>query len=281
MVEDNFEYSRLFDYLTTQDLEKGKKKIEKAVRKLKANWNISSNSQWVLRNYLATKMLMSATVMLNSSEFGKKHNIKVTEPYLMYYSVLNCARAVMFTNPNVDWNNGELTIATHSKTINIVGDAIAQFSKKAGETIKDILESAREYRELFSYKFPAKGITDFAIDSGKAIEVCSFLAEFAQYQSEILETINFGNKNMEVNIDETILEKGFIYKGEKYEYLDNDDWYRLDYMRRKQPFPVSLYLTLSEGMVEDFFGAWYSDKAVKNKNIFDPDKDCRLIFPFP
>lgn len=282
IIEDNFRYSKLNEYLEESDLDKGRRKLSNNFKKQTENWDIQKNSQWVLRNYLATKMILSSTVMLTSLEFGKDRNLRVTEPYLIYYSLLNISRAVMFTNPNAEWKNGELINSSHSKTINILGDAIGQFNKDKGEYIKDLLERAKEYRELFSYKFPANGISNFTVELSEAIDICSFLAEFAQFQSEILEKQNFSKENIEIKLDKEILKKGFFYKGEKHEFLDNEDWYRLDYIIRKQPFPVSLYFTLSEGMVEDFFGAWcHDDDDDENIENYNPDENWSLIFPMP
>lgn len=282
IIEGNFRYSILNEYLTKSDLEKGKRKLTNNFKNQTENWNVKKNSEWVLRHYLATKMIMSSTIMLTSLEFGKERNLRVTEPYLIYYSLLNVARSVMFTNPMSNWKNGELINSTHSKTINIVGDAVSQFNKQKGIDIKELLERAKEYRELFSYRFPANGITNFKIDLHDTIETCSFLAEFAQYQSEILENQNFSKETIEIKLDRDVLKKGFIYKGKKYEFLDNEDWYRLDYIVRKQPFPVNLYFTLSEGMVEDFFGAWCSNEEDnENNENYNPDDNWRLIFPMP
>lgn len=44
---------------------------------------------------------------------------------------------------------------THSKTINLIGDIVAKYDKEKGEEIKKFIDWAREYREIFSYKFPA------------------------------------------------------------------------------------------------------------------------------
>lgn len=281
LIEGDFDYSKLGEYLNETDLEKGKRKLNSNFKTLTNSWDIQKNSEWVLRNYLATKMIMSTTVMLTSLEYGAERNLRVTEPYLVYYSLLNVARAVMFTNPVADWKNGELLNSPHSKTINIVSDAIAQFNKTKGEEIKELLERAKEYRELFSYRFPANGINDFTVDLEEAINICSYLAEFAQLQSEVLEKQNFKKEQLEISLDREILKKGFIYKGKKHEFLDDEDWYRLDYIVRKQPFPVSLYFTLSEGMVEDFFGSWCSKGDDENDDNYNPDDNWRLIFPMP
>lgn len=280
-----FPYKNIHLYFTEEDMQRGKSKLNNNYSKIIKTWDSSLNSEWVVRNYLSVKMIMSSTVMLTSLSYGKSKNIRVTEPYLIYYSLLNICRAVLFTSPTVEWKEGAIMEATHSKIINIVGDAVSQFNKEAGEKVKDILERARDYRELFSYKFPANGIGDFSVSYEDAVITCSFLAELAQFQSEILEHKNFKRTEIETRLNRNILEKAFIYHGEKYHFLDNEDWYRLDYISRKQPFPVNLYFTLTEGMVEDFFGAWYDyfDEDGENDSTdkYNPDDNWRLIFPMP
>lgn len=277
-----FPYKGIYLYFTEEDIEKGKFKLNNNFSKIVQQWDSVLNSEWVVRNYLAVKMIMSSTVMLTSLSYGKSKNIRVTEPYLIYYSLLNVCRAVLFTSPIVEWKEGAIMEATHSKIINIVGDAVSQFNKEAGTNIKEVLERARDYRELFSYKFPANGIGDFSVSYHEAVSVCSFLAELAQLQSEILENRNFKRTDIETKLNRDILKKAFIYQGEKCYFWDDEDWYRLDYISRKQPFPVNLYFTLTEGMVEDFFGAWY-DYTDEDDDIdkYNPDDNWRLIFPMP
>lgn len=278
-----FPYKNINLYFTEDEIEKGKSKLNNNYSKVIKRWDSSLNSEWVVRNYLSVKMIMSSTVMLTSLSYGKSKNIRVTEPYLIYYSLLNVCRAILFTTPTVEWKEGAVMEATHSKIINIVGDAISQFNKEAGAKVKDILERARDYRELFSYKFPANGISDFSVSYEEAVKTCGFLAEVAQLQSEILENKNFKRTDIETKLNRDVLKKAFIYQGEKYHFLDNEDWYRLDFISRKQPFPVNLYFTLTEGMVEDFFGAWYdySDEESDNVDKYNPDDNWRLIFPMP
>lgn len=278
-----FPYKEIGTYLTEEDVEKGKSKLSNNFSKVIKEWDSTKNSEWVVRNYLAVKMIMSSTIMLTSLSYGKSKNIRVTEPYLIYYSLLNVCRAVLFTSPTVEWKEGAVMEATHSKILNIVGDAINQFNKDAGDNIKETLERARDYRELFSYKFPANGIGDFSVSYDESISICRFLSEIAQLQSEILENKNFKKTEIETKLNRTVLEKAFLYQGEKYNFLDKEDWYRLDFISRKQPFPVNLYFTLTEGMVEDFFGAWcdYEDEEKDDIEKYNPDENWRLIFPMP
>lgn len=282
-MEITFPYKNINLYFAEEDIVKGKSKLSNNFSKIIKIWDSNLNSEWVVRNYLAVKMIMSSTVMLTSLSYAKSKNLRITEPYLVYYSLLNVCRAVLFTSPIVEWEGGDVMKTQHSKIINIVGDIIKQFNINEGKNIQEILERARDYRELFSYKFPAKGIGDFSVLYDEAVNVCSFLAELAQLQSEILENKIFKRSNIETELNTNILDKAYIYQGKRYEFLDNEDWSRLNYISRKQPFPVSLYFTLSEGMVENYFGAWYDDSDEEENNIdkYNPDDNWQLIFPMP
>ena len=279
IIGDSYKYKRIYDFLSDDNIEKGEKKLEKNFKKIVGDWGKERNSEWVVRNYLAVKMIMSSTLMLTSLQFGIKRNIKITEPYLIYYSLLNIARSVVFTNPNIEWREGGIMTLSHSKIIKIAGESIIQFSSEVGSKILDIFIRAKENREIFSYKFPAEAAFDLGISIEDTIEICGFLAEIAQFQSEILEKVNAQNTdNSESKLVDSILNKGFIYSGKTFELFDNDDAYRLDYIRRKQPFPVSLHLTLTEGMIEDFFGAWYDSENSDKEGYYDPDENWNLIF---
>jgi len=40
-------------------------------------------------------------------------------------------------------------------------------------------------------------------------------------------------------------------------------------------------MTMTEGMVEDFFGAWYPKDDCNLDEIFNPDLKWQIIFPVP
>lgn len=48
---------------------------------------------------------------------------------------------IIFTNPYVEWND-DLPSMTHSKTINIMGDIVANYDRGKGEEIKNIIDWA-------------------------------------------------------------------------------------------------------------------------------------------
>ncbi|MDF2800678.1 MAG: hypothetical protein K0S61_581 [Anaerocolumna sp.] len=246
------------------------------------------NSEWIARHYLATKMILSATVMLSSLEYSIDKNVRISAPYLSYYAILTCCRAVIFTLPDVKWNNKSFLEMNHSKISNEIKNCMMKLNKDYAERISKSINLYREYRELFSYKFPATGINivpneDFTYE--KTVSLCSVLCELAQLNSKQIE--KYIIKNCLQNIDEwkeldkEYMRTCFCYAQDdgNVEIIDDDDWYRIDYIRRKQPFPVSLYYTLSEGMVEDFFGAWCSED--EDTDIYNPDINWRIIFPVP
>lgn len=77
---------------------------------------------------------------------------------------------------------------THSKTINIIGDIVANYNREKEEEIKNIIDWAREYPEIYSYKFPANGPTGHLVKFDQVVTVCRLLCELAQLQSAILES---------------------------------------------------------------------------------------------
>lgn len=105
----------------------------------------------------------------------------------MYYPFLSCARAVIFTNPYIEWND-DLPSMTHSKTINLIGDIVANYNREKEEEIKNIIDLAREYPEIYSYKFPANGPTGHLVKFDQVVTVCRLLCELSQLQSAILES---------------------------------------------------------------------------------------------
>ena len=113
----------------------------------------------------------------------------------------------------------------------------------------------KEWRELFSYKFPASGIDRYSDNQytiEELIETCKIICELAQLSSEQLQKYLFKNciEDLEdwTSIDNEFIQNCYVYN----EILDSEDYYRVRYIQRKQPFPTSIYYTMTEGMVEDF-----------------------------
>lgn len=292
LMGDRFVYYNLENEFEEYEIKRYEEWVYKGFHKIcNKNMNSKLNSEWVVRHYLATKMILSATVMLSSLEYCIEKNVRISIPYLSYYSILTCCRAVIFTLPNISWENGKDSIMdmNHTKTINSIRDCLMKLNQHYGEDIYNQIKGYKDYRELFSYKFPASGTGLMNYDNysyDKTVDICRILCEVSQLNSQQIE--NYIIKNCLQNLDEfkeldiEYLNRCFCYKinNENIEIIDHEDWYRIDYISRKQPYPVSIYYTMTEGMVEDFFGAWYSDLD-EEEQIYNPDIDWRIIFPVP
>ena len=243
------------------------------------NLDITTNTQWIVRTYLASKMILASSVMLTSAEYAESKNLRIVKPYLMYYHLLSCARAVVFTNPYQEWSD-ELIAMNHSKTINIIGDIVSRYDKAEGENIKYLINKSRIYREIYSYKFPANGLKGIELNFDKIVDICALLSEIAQLQSAILESAISKHCKEKYEIDDEELSKLYSYGEEGFRFIDPEDGYRLGYIKRNVSRPYSIINTMTEGMVEDFFGAWCSQEEAP-EDVYNPDENWRIIFPVP
>lgn len=275
---DYFEYKELYSTFGEKVIEVRINDLRPYFAEIAKSYNIKSNTQWIIRTCLASKMILASSVLLTSAQYAKSKNLRIVEPYLLYYPLLSCARAVIFTYPHVGWND-DLTTMTHSKTINLVGDIVAKCDKEKGEEIKKLIDWAREYREIFSYKFPANRLTGHLINFEKVVAGCRLLCEIAQLQSAILEAAITKHVTQQYGIDEMEVIRTYLYGEKNFQFIDSEDGYRLNYIQRKVTRPFSIINTMTEGMVEDFFGAWCSD--LDDNDVYNPDENWRIIFPVP
>ncbi|TAN68470.1 hypothetical protein WS9_005850 [Paraclostridium sordellii 8483] len=213
IIEDNFNYYKLEDLFDESEINKYSNWIYSRFNSIcKKNMDSKLNSEWIVRHYLATKMILSATVMLSSLEYCLEQNVRISVPYLSYYSILTCCRAVTFTLPDVSWNNGNIIEMKHNKIINEVKNCIMKLNKDYGEKLNEQINEYKDYRELFSYKFPATGtgIMDYEHYSyEKTVDICKILCEIAQLNSYQVE--KYVNKNCLQNLEEfKILDKNYL-----------------------------------------------------------------------
>jgi hypothetical protein len=152
-------------------------------------WTDDLNSEWLTRNYLAVKMVLAATVMLTYFDYCSRKNVRIVQPYLLYYAALSCCRAVIFTRPDFTIQSKDFYEMSHSKIINILGAHLISTFPKSGAPYKALLSQLRIDRELFSYRFPARGIAQSTMDGQfqRVVKLCSLLSENAQLNSECLE----------------------------------------------------------------------------------------------
>ena len=167
----------------------------------------------------------------------------------------------------------------HSKAINVAFDWIAKFDKATAQRLKRLTQQLKAQREIISYKAPASG--DSILNSDYDLyELLIIVAEMAQINSELLEASV--SKNASPNafvVDYEHMAQIAQIEIEGFTFIDREDGYRLDYIRRKQPRPYNLALTMTEGQTEDFIVAWDGDEDGMFNN--GSPADWQEIFDIP
>lgn len=277
------DFSIMKEYFEEKDISRYAQRLEQKAAVITKSWNRHLNTEWLIRHYLSLKMIFSASVMLTSHEFAIDKNITIVDGYLQYYSLLSCMRAVMFSNLQQKWNDGELIDSSHTKTINIASDTISLISKKTASTYKEYANELKSMREIYSYGAPSSGpaLLDkiSSIKSEKTVSYCSLLAEIAQMNSEIIEKSIDKHYIGEFALTKENVERCFVYTNGDASVLDKEDAYRFGYYYRKYPRPTNILCMVSEGHVEDYFGAWCDPD--EKEDAYNPDDNWRVIFPFP
>ena len=238
-------------------------------------WNAETNSEWTCRFFMASKLIMAATLHVNAAHFAEDRNLRVVVPYLRYYAVLSLLRAVCYTLPEHNWDGGNLLHITHAAAINGALEHIRKFDKTVSSTAETEIRRLKAERELISYRAPSSG-DDCVTEKNEFLSLCTLLAEIAQFNSELFESSLFMNgEPSSFQLLPEYLEKiSGVEIGGHY-FGDREDAYRLGYLARKHPLPANLLHLMTEGHVEDFFGAWYEGD---DEGLFNPDEMQQIIF---
>lgn len=265
------------------------KKLDKVMNSISQNysvltkaWNKHVNSEWTCRIYFATNMILNATVLLKNAEYAEQKNLRIVRPYIEYYAVLSLLRCVVYTLPSQNWEQGKLIEVSHTKAINLASDWLALFNKKEAENLKNLCRLLKAQRELISYRAPASG--DSNLDNNYNVEkICTILAEMAQFNSVLLESSLKKNANpADFVLYREDISKIVNVNIEGIEFKDRFDAMRLNYIRRKGPFPSNIKCMMTEGQTEDYIGAWDDDDN-EDPEIYHGGSPCdwQSIFDIP
>lgn len=237
------------------------------------------NVEWLIRSYLALKYVLASTVLGTSASHAEGQNLKVTLPYLNYYTMFNCARAFIFTLPCTDWRAEKSIVMTHQNTINTAADKLKRLNKDVSTATKSRLLEGQKQRELFSYRFPASGLTVFGqelLSVSDAVETARLFTELAQFNLACLEAAVRKHTQISFKIDShDSLWNLMRYGTNTQELIDDDDYHRVDYFVRKYNHPSELVSLATHGLVEDFFGAWVQEDG--DHPGYNPDDDWNLL----
>lgn len=229
-------------------------------------WNVDKNTYWTAKYYLATKFLYMTNLLQHSLEYAKEKNLKITIPYLIYYSLLTASRSLIYTSPNDDYPLNK--IRTHENIINTTADIIAKISKDESIAYKTTINTAKENRELFSYKFPASGLRLINDNSDKVSKQIDLVRELAILNSQILDVKLSKLKDKTVFEIDGTCDSVFYNLFEFKDKLDNDDYYNSGYIARKIKRPFPLNFMISEGIEDDLSLPWEPDE--EDNDLFKP-----------
>jgi hypothetical protein len=243
-----------------------------------ADYSAGLNSQWISRHYFASKLIMSATLHYNAVSRAQADNLRLVVPYLRYYTILSLCRALALTVPEQEWNDGELLRMSHSKAQNVCSAAVRDLSRPLGEQVEQMVGRLRDQRELLSYGAPSSG-DELLVEPADFLHTCQVLAELAQLHSELLErAVEKRAASDHRVLDPKVAESVVQVRVDGVDVSDPEDGYRMNYLARRHPVPANLMFTMTEGHVDDFFGAWLDDEE---GNTFDPDEGKQVIFDVP
>ncbi len=155
---------------------------------LAKRWDDAKNTEWVCRILCASKMILAASVMLQSLRYSHENNLRICIPYLQYYSVLYSLRALILVMPSEQWKGGKLIEQTHTKTINIACQEVSKVlpewvTPNTGDiSVKQRVMRLKAFREFISYRAPSSGdaLGKYNVD---VHSICRVPVEIAQMVS--------------------------------------------------------------------------------------------------
>lgn len=276
-----YSYRRLFDICPEKKLTTVANGIAAQYALLTQNWTHERNSEWSCRTYFTTKMILNATVLLNSLEFAHSSGLRAANPYFEYYAVLSLLRGLVYTIPTEEWNASELMKISHTRAINVAFDWIAKIDKNLASEMKKTTLQLKAQRELIAYKAPASGDRNLGGNYDLA-DFLTILSEVAEFNSELLEgsiTKHADASSFEV-FDEHIHQIA-NFEIEGFTFSDDEDYRRLGYIQRKTKRPYHLALFMHSGQSEDFIGAWDGDEDAGEPFSNGSPSNWQAIFDVP
>lgn len=243
------------------------------------NWNEEKNSEWTCRFFTAAKLLLSATLHINTANIIEDKNLLITSPYLRYYTLLSLFRIVCYTLPELKWEKGKVIRLSHDHSAKHTLDYLEKFDEQIAKNVKALLKELKNRRELTTYH--ASFFKTDAAENARFVSIFSLLAEIAQFNSEIFETM--------LNEDETAREADFAVIDnylEKITFLQSENHlgssdYELPSIVAKSPKPRSLMSTLKTGYIDSQLNWWAKQDDFNEHSAEHFFGDRRIIFDLP
>jgi hypothetical protein len=256
-------------------------------------WTNELQEQWLLRLYISLKLVVGSTFLLGSADHAIRRNLQIAVPYLTYYAIFNCMRAMLLTSPRTPWLGPRTIMAKHDATATAFQSELRLLMPETTVADRiDLVRRAKGGRELLSYRFPAsgaRGLGDQYVPTDIAEEFARTAAELAYFNSAMLNAIfekrveagelsdNFvaNPANM---VDAWRNELKFGSVAPPSYHIDKQDRHHLARMTRGHSRPVPMTWLIGEGGIDDLLIAWKSDE---DDDGFDPDEEWDRLLSLP
>ncbi|QRY67965.1 hypothetical protein JVX98_27080 [Ensifer sp. PDNC004] len=239
------------------------------------------NSLWVLRHYLAIKLVTSASILAGSANFAYDRNLLMGVPYFNYYAVLNACRAYLLTSPHVKWDGRKTVEMTHENILNRTADYMRALDPVRRSLWRARLGELRAQRELFSYRFPLSG-PDFvgrpSLDPAPVTDFARLIAELASLNTECFQAAlkKYASDNIPVP---AVSDHAWasLYSLADADVNDTLDRYRFNKYVRGWSTVSTLEVMATDGLMDDLYGSWTHSGDDGDLDVFDPDNYSRLL----
>ena len=170
-----YDFREIPSALSEENCAKAVPRLLERYSKLTKSWDAEKNSEWICRLFMAAKLIMEATLLVNSMYYGENHNLRVVVPYLRYYSVLSLLRGICLSLPELEWNNGKLLRISHTAAINNALMYVREIDKNVENSARMDIGELKAERELISYRAPSSG-DDQLSGKSRLLSLCTLLA---------------------------------------------------------------------------------------------------------
>lgn len=243
-------------------------------------FNDDANTEWIVRNYLAVKFIHAASITLGTAIYSEKKNVLSTIPYCIYYSILYCCRAFLFTVPDFEWKGIDSVEKTHRSILNLTETYLRRLNLQTSTQWGVILKRAQAQRELYSYRFPTTGLAFIegqAVKLSEAEEICQLLTDLAKLNSDCLESALRKHSPGQFRVAQgDAIRIAMTYELDGIEIEDNDDYYRIGYHIRKFSTVSNLAFMATDGLRDDYANSWSADER-HDEDAFNPDDYMYLL----
>jgi hypothetical protein len=257
------------------------------------NWSSRVHTEWLLRQYLALKLIMAASIQFGSADYAYNHNVQMAVPYLSYYGIFNAMRANLLTSPRQIWGKRTLAVGHEKAREQYASELRLLLSADEVAEQEKIAIDAKHGRELMSYRFPSSGTPGkggFYVYRDKAEQFARLAAELALFNScclaaQVRDRFEppVGWEEFCVNADD--LEAAWNHKlkganGADVLFPDESDQYEIYRAAIRMDKPIPFTMLIGGGGVEDFFGSFVST-VDDDDEAFDPDEHWDRLLELP